>query len=327
MPARQQTLRTTIAWSYQLLDADSQQLFRLLAVFAGGCTLEAVETIAQACGVRKVEAGLTLLLENHLLQLVEPADGEPRLLLLETIREYGLECLQVLGEQEAVQQAHASYYLALAEEAAPHLTDSQQVRWMDQLDREQENVRAVLHRGMSGADEEVEQALRLGTALAWYWFVREHASEGRRWMEWVQAERKGSTAVRAGAGVQAAMLAHWLDEYELAQALSSESLAVYRQAGDTHGMAWAMLRLGQATWAKSDYATARTQLTEALALFRQVADQHGSAYTLVGLTIVATGQGAYPSAIEQAEEALALFETLGDKQGMLIAQVRLARAC
>jgi predicted ATPase/DNA-binding CsgD family transcriptional regulator len=327
VPVRQQTLRNTIAWSYQLLDTDSQRLFRLLAAFAGGCTLAAVEAIAEACGVRKVEEGLTLLLENHLVQLVEQADGEPRLLLLETIREYGLECLQASPEREAVQQAHASFYLALAEEAAPHLTDAEQVRWMDQLDRERENVRAVLQRGMGGADEEVEQALRLGTAVAWYWFVREHASEGHRWAEWVQAERRGSTQLRAGALHQAAMLAQWLDENELAQALSSESLDLSREVGDTRGMAWALCWLGYTTWATSDYTTARTQLQEALALFRQVGDQPGSAHTLVGLTKVATFQGVYPSAIEQAEEALAIFETLGDQQGMLIALVRLARAC
>lgn len=327
LPARQQTLRTTIAWSYQLLDAGSQQLFRLVAVFAGGGTLAAVETIAQACGVLDVEEGLTRLLENHLVQLVEPADGEPRLLLLETIHEYGREALSALGEQEAAQQAHASYYLALAEEAEPHLTDSQQVQWMDQLDRERENVRAVLQRGVGGGDEEVEQALRLGTALAWYWFVREQASEGRRWAEWVQAEGRGGSRLRARALHQAAMLAQWLDENELAQALSSESLNLSREVGDLRGMAWALCWLGYTTWATSDYATAHTQLQEALMLFRQVGDQPGCAHTLVGLTKVATFQGAYPSAIEQAEEALALFATLGDKQGMLVALVRLARAC
>jgi predicted ATPase/DNA-binding CsgD family transcriptional regulator len=327
MPARQQTLRKTIAWSYQLLDAASQQLFRLLAVFAGGCTLAAVETIAVACGVLHVEEGLTLLLENHLVQLVEQGDGEPRLLLLETIREYGLECLEHSGEQEVVQQAHAHYYLALAEEAAPHLTDSQQVRWMDQLDRERENLRAVLQKGMSGGDEETELTLRLGTALAWHWFVREHASEGHRWVEWMQAERRGRTQLRARALHQAVMLAQWLDENELAQALGSESVARYREMGDTRGLAWALCWLGYTTWALSDYAKARAQLQEALALFLQMGDQHGSAHTLIGLTKVDTDQGAYASAIEQAEEALALFVTLGDKQGMLIAQVRLARAC
>ena len=146
-------------------------------------------------------------------------------------------------------------------------------------------------------------------------------------MEWVQAERRGSPLLRAGALHQAIMLAQWLDENALAQALGSESLARYREVGDTHGMAWALCWLGYTTWALSDYAKARAQLQEALILFRQMGDQHGCAHTLVGLTKVATDQGAYASAIAQAEEALALFETLGDKQGMLITQVRLARAC
>jgi predicted ATPase/DNA-binding CsgD family transcriptional regulator len=327
VPTRQQTLRSTIAWSYQLLDAESQHLFRLLAVFAGGCTLAAVETIAAACGVRQVEAGLTLLLENHLVQLVEQGDGEPRLLLLETMREYGLECLEHSSENEAVQQAHASYYLALAQEAEPYLAGPQQVQWMDQLDRERENVRAVLQRGMSGPDEQVEQALRLGTAVAWYWYVREHVIDARRWMEWVQAQGRGSSLLRARALRQAAMLAYWLDEYALAQAFSSESLALSREVGDTRGMAWALCWLGGATWARSDYAAAHAVLQEALALFRQVGDQHGCAQTLVVFVRVATDQGAYASAIEQAEEALILYKTLGDQQGMLMALVRLARAC
>jgi predicted ATPase/DNA-binding CsgD family transcriptional regulator len=327
VPARQQTLRNTIAWSYQLLDAESQQLFRLLAVFAGGCTLAAVETIAVAAGVRQVEEGLTLLLENHLVHLVEQGDSEPRLLLLETIREYGLEALAASEEHEAVQQAHAGYYLALAEEAEPHLSDAEQVPWMDRLDREQENLRAVLQRGMSGRDEEAELALRLGTALAWYWYVREHASDARRWMEWVQAQGRGSSQLRARALYQAAILAQWLDENALAQALAGESLARSRKVGDTHGMAWALCWLGHAMFDRSDYDTARAQFQEALMLFHQGDDRSGSAHTLLGLTKVASDQGMYASAIEQAEEAFALFETLGDQQGMLMALVRLARVC
>jgi predicted ATPase/DNA-binding CsgD family transcriptional regulator len=327
LPVRQQTLRTTIAWSYQLLDAASQQLFRLLAVFAGGCTLEAVETIAAEMNLSNVEQQLTLLLENHLVQLIEQGDGEPRLLMLETIREYGLECLHASMEREAVQQAHACYYLTMAEEAEPHLAGPEQVQWMDQLDHEQENMRAVLQRGMSGGEVEVEQTMRLGTAVAWYWYVREHASEGRRWVEWIQAEVLGSPLLRAEALHQAAMLAHWLDEYELAQALAGESLELSREVGDTRGMAWALCWLGHATLARNDYATARALLQEALALFRQIDDRYGSAQTLVGLIKVATDQGDYPSAIEQAEEALVHFQTLGNKQGMLIALLRLARVC
>ena len=325
MPARQQTLRDTIAWSYQLLDVVSQQLFRLLAVFAGGCTLEAVETIAAACGVRKVEAGLTLLLENHLVQLVEPADGEPRLLLLETIREYGLECLQASGEQEAAQQAHAHYYLALAEEAEPHLAGPEQAQWLDRLDREQENLRAVLQLATMGGDEEVERALRLGTALAWFWYMRGQASEGRGWLEWVQAERRGSTAVRARALHRAAMVADWLDEYELGQALSSESLALSRELGQAPGMAWALFWLGSNARARSDYATARTLFEEALVLFRQLGDQHGKAFALTGLARVIIYQGDFPRVRELAEESLSLAKLLGDKVVMLDALVRLAR--
>jgi predicted ATPase len=123
LPARQQTLRATIAWSYQLLAAQEQRLFRWLAVFAGGCTLSAVEAIAQAAGLdaSTILDGVSALLENHLLRQVEQPDGEPRLLLLETIREYGLECLESCGEMEAARGAYVAYYLALAEEAEPQL--------------------------------------------------------------------------------------------------------------------------------------------------------------------------------------------------------------
>jgi len=324
VPARQQTLRNTIDWSYQLLDADSQQLFWLLAVFAGGCTLAAVETIAAACGVRKVEAGLMLLLENHLVQLVEQAGDEPRLHMLETIREYGLERLEPSGEREAVQQAHASYYLALAEEAAPHLTGSEQVRWLDLLDRERENLRAVLHHCMSKGDEEAELALRLGTALAWFWYVRGHSSDGRLWAEWVHAEPRGSTAVRAGAGVQAAMLNHWLDEYELAQALSSESLTLFREVRDARGMAMALRWLGYTAYSRSEYATAHAMLEEALLLFRQVDDRNGTVFALIGLARVVNCQGDFARAYALAEEALVLSKELGDKQGIMTALLRMA---
>jgi DNA-binding CsgD family transcriptional regulator/tetratricopeptide (TPR) repeat protein len=270
-----------------------------------------------------VEQELILLLENHLVQLMEQGDEEPRLFLLETIREYGLERLEHSREREAVQQAHARYYLALAEEAAPHLTDAEQVRWLDLLDRERENLRAVLQRSMSGGDEEVEQALRLGRVLAEFWFVRGHSSDGRRWSEWVQAERRGSTAVRAGALIQAATLAHWRDEYELAQALSSESLALYRVLGDAQGMANALFWLANASQYRGDYVAARTLLEEALSLFRQVGDQRGAAYALAVLAY--TDLGDFQRARAYAEKSLALFRAQGDKQGVLYALWRLVR--
>lgn len=330
LPARHQTLRTTIAWSYDLLAPQEQRLFSWLAIFVGGCTLAAAETLAQQAGIAAstILDGVSVLLENHLLRQVEQSDGEPRLLMLETIREFGRESLEISGEGTAARHAHAHYYLALAEEAESHLTGPEQVRWLDRLEREHENLRAALHCAMSGREEDVEQALRLGTALAWFWYVRGHASDGRRWLEWMQAERRGSAAVRARAARtlnQAARLAIWRDEYELAHALSSESLALYRELGDARGMAWSLYWLGDATQDRSNYARARALYEEALTLFRQVGDQEGSGYTLAALAYGITNQGDFPRARTLAEEALALFRAQGDKQGILYALVRLVR--
>jgi len=326
-PARQQTMRATIAWSYQLLAHEEQQLFRWLAVFAGGCDLTAVEAIAESAGfaAETILDGVSALLENHLLRQVEQPHGEPRLLMLQTIREFGLECLSTSGELAAAQQAHTHYYLRLAEEAEPQLAGSEQVRWLDQLDRELENLRAVLERAMSSGEEEVEHALRLGTALAWFWYVRGHASDGRRWVEWVQAERRGSTAVRGRALHQAALLTNWWDEFELTQTLCRESLTLCQQVGDARCIAWALIHLGNAAQARSNYTTARSSYEEALALFRQGRDQHGTAYALAGLVRVALYQADFPTARTLAEESLALATMGGDKQGRVVALVRLAR--
>ena len=194
LPARQQTLRTTIAWSYHLLALSEQQLFRSLSVFAGGCQLSAIEAITKQTGAGAVTVldGVSALLENSLLHQVEQPNGEPRLLLLETVQEYGLECLADRGELEATRSAHAAYYLALAEEAAPHLHGSGRVRWTAQLEREQENVRTALsflleqahvRAGTPVGQVHAEQALRQCVALSWFWHNRGYAREGQLFLE------------------------------------------------------------------------------------------------------------------------------------------------
>src|SRR5207237_170024 len=139
-PARQQTLRNTIAWSYNLLNAKAQQLFRRLSVFVGGCTLQAVETLCTSLedgsGAEWILDGVASLLDKSLLQQTEQEGEEPRLLLLETIREYGLEALEASGEAEATRQVHAAYYLRLAQEAEPALVGPQQTRWLERLEQE-----------------------------------------------------------------------------------------------------------------------------------------------------------------------------------------------
>src|SRR3989440_10642682 len=193
VPARQQTLRNTISWSYNLLDAAEQRLFRRLSVFVGGCTLEAVEAVC-ADASDGGEAGQVLervasLLDKSLLQQTGREGQEPRLVMLETIREYGLECLHVNGEMEAVRQDHAEYYLRLSEKAEPELVGPRQAMWLERLEQEHENLRAVMQWSLEQAEGErgdartTEIALRLGGTLRQFWYMRSYYSEGRDFLE------------------------------------------------------------------------------------------------------------------------------------------------
>ncbi len=183
LPARQRTLRATIDWSYDLLDVGEQLLLSRLAVFVGGWTLEAAEAVCSSVGplATSVLDGLHALLNHHLVHPSGGSDGQPRFAMLETIREYAHERLMERGEWEAASQAHAAYFLALAEVAAPELHGSEQVGWFDRLDDEQPNLRVALTFLLDhGA---ALDALRLAGALYWFWFVRGHLAEGRAWLE------------------------------------------------------------------------------------------------------------------------------------------------
>jgi predicted ATPase len=180
LPARQQTLRNTIKWSYDLLTPDEQRLFRRLSVFMGVCTLGAVEAV---CGEADAVAldGIASLVDNSLLQQTEQAGEEPRFVMLETIREYGRECLEASGEREEIRRAHASYYLRLAEEAEPQLASAEREQWVHRLEKEHDNLRAVL--SWSIERKEAATAVRLGGALWRFWLLQGHLSEGRKFLE------------------------------------------------------------------------------------------------------------------------------------------------
>src|SRR6266581_4677095 len=188
VPAHQQTLRNTIQWSYDLLDAQEQQLFCRLSVFVSGCTLEAVEAISAALGnaTLPVLDGVVSLIDKNLLQQTAQEGEEIRLLMLETIREYGWEALAERQEREAIQAAHVAYYLALAEEAERALGGPQQLLWLERLEREYDNLHAALHwlrlqASRAGVgDEAAGLALRLETALSYFWIVRGYRNDGRR---------------------------------------------------------------------------------------------------------------------------------------------------
>jgi len=264
LPVRQQTLRNTIAWSYDLLDTPEQRLFRQLSIFVGGCTLEATEAVCTIPGeaAGQVVNGVATLIDKSIVQQTEQ-EGEPRLLMLETIREFGLELLVEQQEMEPARAAHAVYYLRLAEEADAWLWGPQLLAWLKRLEREHDNLRAALSWSLepvSGVEAgyRKEVALRLGGALHRFWLSHAHFSEGLTFLERALAASIGAaTARRAKALVVAADLASGVDN-QRAEALAEEALVLYREVGDIMGTARSLGQLGRFARHRYDYARARS---------------------------------------------------------------------
>jgi predicted ATPase/DNA-binding CsgD family transcriptional regulator len=327
VPARQQTLRNTIEWSYNLLDAQEQRLFRRLSVFVGGSTLQAIEAICAALGdgdgVGQVLDKVASLIDKSLLHQTEQGEDELRLGMLETIREYGLERLTVSGEAEATRQAHAVYYLALAEEANAGLSGPQQAVWLERLEREHDNLRAVVSWSLEPAEDVAQRRevlLRLGGVLVEFWHVHGHYGEGRNVLESALAGSEEVAApVRAKALCAAAMLVTMQGDAERATILVEESLALSRALGDTPGIAQALYLLGHTAWLQGDLARAGALLEESLELCRTMDDRHSVAFTLYNLANLARYQGAYTKARVLLEESLALFRERANKRGMALA--------
>src|SRR5947209_7188347 len=326
-PARQQTLRKTIEWSYQLLDAEEQRLFRRLSVFVGGCTLQAIEAVCAALDTQppavSVLDGAASLLDKSLLRQTESEAEEPRFVILETIREYGREALEVSGEAEVTHQAHAAYYQALAEAAERAWNGPQQAGWLARLEQEHDNLRAamnwLLERG------EAEMALRLGTALWWFWYTQEHMNEG--WNELSRAlERSEGVAVqlRARALWAAGSLAGSLGHVERGEVLCKESLALFRGIGDTKGMGDATFHLAHVAFARWDLAAARSLFEESLVCLRETGDKTLTAWALNALALVVLYQGEYARVHPLAEQAVEILRELGDITGVAMAVMTLA---
>ena len=341
LPERQQTLRNTIKWSYDLLDIQEQQLFRWLSVFVGGWTLEAAEAMVYSCKQANSDSlptleGIASLLDKSLLLQVAQHDEEPRLIMLETIREYGRECLEALSEVEDTQQAHAAYYLALVEEAEAQLGGPQLVAWLDRLEREHDNLWAALHwfleqgkasGNTSGEDagHNIEMALRMGAALEQFWVVRGYRSEGRQFLEQALARNTGvATSIRAKALITAARLAFSQSDYERGETLAREGLALFRELGDIRGIALSLDRLGMAAWRRGDFVAARSLMEEDLSLFRKLGDSERVAWSLFTLGLLYSKQGDYARAQTLFKESLAMHRKLGNKRGVAAALNQLA---
>jgi len=329
VPQRQQTLRNTIAWSYDLLDESDKALFRRLSVFVGGFTLEAAEAVCvlDAAGTAPSEDGdegavleqLAQLLDKSLVQTQQGTGGEPRFTMLETIHEYAQEQLEASGEAAAVQERHADYFLRLAEDAEPQMFSPERDVWMERLDREDANLRAAL--AWSKADRNaIQTGLRLVRALSFYWVLRGSVREGRTWSEGM-LERTDDTDRSAARG-RALHGAGWLawaeGDYQTASLLVEESLPIVREMGDKQESGYAEALLGLVRMGQRNSAAARPLLEESHTLFKDIGNVWGEAGTLYMLGMAAFFSGDRAAARAYYEESLRLFRQFGDVFGVTL---------
>lgn len=321
LPTRQRTMRDAIAWSYDLLDPARQRLFRHLCVFAGGCTLEAAGAVfAEARDDPAVLAGLAALVDRSLLRLqgVATDDPEPRLTLLETIREYGLERLEECGEGEAARERHAMHYLALAEAAETALSGPNGLPWGARLAWEHDNLRAalgwLLGRG-AGAP-----ALRLAGALARFWSERGHLGEGRRWLREALAATVGSgeavADARGKALAGAATLAIEQAAYDEAAELCAQAVASARGRASGRDLVAALNARGLLARGRGRYDEAARDHEEAHALAAALGERAGAAAALNGLASAAGFTGDIARSRALFEQGVAAFRELGDARGI-----------
>ena len=328
LPARHQTLRRAIDWSYDLLEAGEQQLFRRIAVFVGGGTLAAIIQVCNADGTLKRDgrAGMESLLSKS---LVQPKAGEPhalRFVMLETIQEYAREKLEESGESTTLQRAHALYFMRLAEEAEAPLLGARQAEWLSLLEKEHDNLSAALRwareAGEQGAAESIEIGLRTAGAMHRFWYVRGYLSEGRAESDRLLAadahlRQHGSSAPfkqsRAKTLNGVGRLALDQGDHPVARAALEEALALGRELGDKQSMALSLNSLAGVLLVGDDYVAAHALLEESLRLRREIRDMRGIALSLNNLGIVAMTQGDYPKAHALYEESLAVAQQSGDK--------------
>ena len=326
LPARQRTLRDAIAWSHDLLDDDERALFRRLAVFAGGWTLEAAEAVA-GFGNQSPNAilqGLAQLVDKSLVVANLSEDGEVRYRLLETIRQYAAEHLG--GDEEAaVRRRHRDWFLGVAEAAGAQVWGREQVVGLDRLELEHDNLRAALRWSAEQGGAEIELALLLAGALWRFWQVRGHLREGRGWLTRLLAAADGQdagsrqpTPGRARALNAAAFLAFMEGDYDLARERHRETLETRRALGDREGVAETLNNLGLVLRGAGDHAAAVALFDEALAETRALGNRAREAHILNNLARAAYYRGEHAAARALHEQSLALGRELGDSWAVAI---------
>lgn len=317
LPARQRSLADTISWSYDLLDAAEQRLFGRLAVFVGGCTLEAAETVCGTDDAPRLPMPMFTEIEtlvNNSLLIQTVVDGEPRLHMLETIREYALDRLEASGEVEQLRWHYATHYRNIAEQAEAQLSGAQQADWLKRLAREHDNIRSAL--AWTLASGKLELAARMASALSGFWRTHGHLTEGRRWLGMVlqhldQYPSDGGR-LRAKVLLAAGWLAGEQAEYSEAQAQLAEALATARALDDPALIAVALHRLGNIAFSQQAFDDAEHLYHQCLAMSRAANDVYRARAMLGNLGFLAETKGNYAVATTCYDEVLSLARPAKD---------------
>lgn len=343
LPTRQQTMSGAMGWSYELLTEDEKQLFRRLGVFAGGFTFEAAEVVSggqrsvavEEEGANKgttnvaepmidVLDGITSLADKSLLVAKPQSRSDLRFRMLEVVREYALDRLEASGEAKEMRRHHAAYFLAFAEEAEPHLQSAQPAEWLNRLEEEHDNIRAVLQWSLT---YDAGTAARLGAAIRYFWDFQGHLAEGLTVSkEILTLGDRVPTTVRWKLLSMAGNLAKFQGDYETARRMYEEGFSDGRSAHDSPQISLFCRGLGGLAHEQGDYTTARRFIEEALAVARESNDKFGIARSRSMLGDLARSLGDDAAARPLYEEALALCRQLGNKYAIANILTNLAAA-
>lgn len=312
LPERQQTLHQTLTWSTDLLGLEEQTLFRRLAVFTGGWTLEAAEAVCGGTGLAAtaVIEHLGILVDNSLVRRLDARDDEVRFAMLETVHEYARDLLVESGEQVAIRHAHADYMLQLALRARRGVTGPAQAAWLQRLEQEHPNLRAALTWALETGEEDL--ALRLCAVLTTFWYNRGYYREGRDWSACVLAATPhGTPARRAAVLFGVASLTDIQHDHAEARAQVEASVALWRDAGDRRGLASSLALLGMMARHDRDEEAAQQACEEALAIYAESPEPWGQRLALGVLGWIAEDHGDHTAARQLLEASLAVARTGG----------------
>ncbi|MGZ8867884.1 MAG: ATP-binding protein, partial [Thermoanaerobaculia bacterium] len=315
LPDRQQTLRKTLDWSYELLAPEEQALIRRLSVFAGSFTLDEAEAVVDPFGRLGVDLvdGVGSLVDKSLLVTRGEEDGEPRFAMLGVVRDYTAERLIAAGEDEETRKAHAAFYVVLAEEGAPALRTGENGAWLARLAREHDNLRAALE--WTTATGRTDWGLRIAVGIFPFWERSEHLTEGRRRLDALMAQSRagGDDLLRARALFASAVLACTQKDYDVSTARVMESLAIHRQMNDRGGIAVSCNCLGVVYTELRMLDEAAANLEESLSLWKALGDEASYGRSLTNLGLVRRMQNRHDEARKIYVEAESIFRRLNDE--------------